>query len=101
VNEAGFRANVFCERGSKGYDIVAGGALDLFDSIDGESGFATYDVDCFSRDGSHFGVDFADGYFDIEPFLKSVFFRPDRAHFGPRVSFDHFTFRFKLCSGSN
>jgi hypothetical protein len=46
-------------------------------------------VERFSRDGTHFGMDFADSNLDVKPLLKLVLFRPEGAHFGQGVSWNH------------
>ena len=41
------------------------------------------------RDSSILGVDLANCDLDVEPFLKLVLLRPDGAHLGQCVAFDH------------
>src|SRR5436853_7044840 len=41
------------------------------------------------RDRPHLGVYFTDGDLYVQPLLELGLFRPERAHFGQGVSFDH------------
>ena len=59
------------------------------DALDGEGGARLDLLDRLARDRAHLGVDFADGDLDVEPLLKLVLLRPERAHLGQRVAFNH------------
>jgi hypothetical protein len=68
---------------------VPRGALYFVDPTDREARGAFYLVDGVAGDRAHVGVDLADSDLDVEPLLESVFVCPNRAHLGPRVSFNH------------
>ena len=89
MNKPGFRPDVFREGCCKRNYIVTGGAFDFVYSLDRKARGAFDLVDCITRYCSHVCVNFADGDFHVEPFLKSVFVCPDGAHLRACVSFNH------------
>ncbi len=54
--------------------------------------FAFISARSSARNHPVFGVNFADGDLNIEPFLKFIVKSPNRAHFGQCVSFYHVFF---------
>src|ERR1051325_10798552 len=89
MHEARRLADRFGERGGEGDDVVVGRLLYLAYALDGERGARLYHFDGLARNPPHLCVDFADGYLHVEPLLKLVPLRPERAHLGQRVAFYH------------
>src|SRR6266481_3271298 len=69
--------------------VVTRCALDFVDAIDRKARRVFDLIDGLTRYRAHVSMNFTDGYLDVEPLLKSVFVGPNRAHLGPRVSFNH------------
>ena len=64
----------------------------LFDLVDAFDRKLSTRLDLFqrvARDRAHLCVDLADRDFHVEPFLKLVLLRPERAHFGQCVPDNH------------
>src|SRR5436305_5508282 len=89
VYEARGVADTFGEGGSEGDHVVVGRPLDFAYALDVEGGLPTYLLDRLARNRPHLGVDFAHGQLNVEPLLKLVLLRPESAHFGQRVAFNH------------
>ena len=82
MDESRRRADVFRQIRRKSDDIVVGRFFDFVDSLDRKSRFRLYLFKRVRRNDSVLAVNFANRDFDGEPFLKLIFRRPDRAHFG-------------------
>src|SRR3712207_1922650 len=89
MHEARGLAYVLGEGGGEGDNVVVGRLLYLAYALDRERGARAYLLDGLARYRPHLRVDFADGQLHVEPLLKLVALRPERAHLGQRVSFYH------------
>ena len=83
------RADVFGEIGKEGDNIMLNGLLDFFDSFDAEIRLGADFLGNVLRDVAVVCERLEGGEFDLKPLPDFIFFCPDPAHFGPRVSFDH------------
>src|SRR6185369_15163605 len=72
--------------------VVVRRLLDLVDALDGEFCASFNLLQRVARNRAHLGVDLTDSDFNVEPFLKLVLLRPERAHLGQCVTIDHYFF---------
>src|SRR5689334_14756930 len=92
MNKPARFTNRLGEVGRKRDHIVIRRLLDLVDALDRKPR-ARFDLfQRVARNRAHLGVDFADSDFHVEPFLKLVLLRPERAHLGQGVTIDHYLF---------
>ncbi len=89
VNEARGLTDVLGERRGEGDDIVVGRLLDLANALDGERGARLDLFHGLARNRPHLRVHFAHGDLHVQPLLKLVLLRPERAHLGQCVAFNH------------
>src|SRR6185369_13920725 len=72
--------------------VVIRRLLDLVDALNRKLRARFYLLQRIARNRAHLGVNLADSDFHVEPFLKLVLLRPERAHFGQCVTIDHYLF---------
>src|SRR5713226_2652974 len=89
MNESRRLANRFGQISREGYYVMIGRLFYFVDALDGKLCATLYLFEHVARNRSHFGVDFADSDFHVQPFLELGLFRPERAHFGKSVAIDH------------
>ncbi len=78
--------------GGEGDDVVLHFALDLVNARDVEGGMLAQRARGLRGNFAGLGQRFARGQFDGEPLLEAVLVAKDAAHFGPGISWDHFSY---------
>ena len=92
MHEACLGADDFGQVGKESDDVVLGLALDLVDAVDIELRRLALGPDFLRRrlrDHAELGHGIGGMGFDLEPDAKACLRRPDRRHFGPRISRYH------------
>ena len=88
VQPAGFWADLFCDGGGEGDDVVARLKFDLLDAGDLEVALGADGLGGFLRDDACIGEDFACGRFDFKPCTELRFVGPELAHGGACIAID-------------
>ncbi|MBA7684285.1 hypothetical protein ES703_92676 [subsurface metagenome] len=89
MNKTGVFAHFFSHRSEESNHIMFHDFFNLFDLLYGKACFVFNPFKSLRRDFTCFCPGFTDSQLNIEPFLVFVFFGPDGAHLGTRVSFNH------------
>ena len=89
MNKPSRRSDVLGEVSRECDYVVIGRLLDLIDPLDCERSFRFDLLERILRDRAVLAVHLAYRDLDIEPLLKLILLRPDCAHLGQCVTFDH------------
>src|SRR5829696_4862178 len=98
MNKPARFADRLCEVGSKRDDVMVGRLFDLVDAFNSKLSTRLNLFQRITRDRAHLGMDLADSDLHVQPFLKFVLLRPERAHFGQYVTRNHF---YRICLSNN
>ena len=82
-------ADILRQVGRKGDDVMIGSFFDLIYPLDRECCLRLYYLNGVGGYRPHLGVNLTYRDLHIQPFLKLVLERPDRAHLGQCVTFYH------------
>ncbi len=86
---AGVVADRFCDRAQKRDDLVLDLGFDRADALHIKARFFANARDGGFGNFSEARQTLGSKNFDLEPFLKTIFFRPNVAHLRPGVTRDH------------